>query len=60
MICNLGGFGRYLGKSKRKEKTIKQNLIKSKNYQESIPWLQAHIYLRKSELIMETKQQFIF
>jgi len=39
---------------------IKQNLIKSKNYQENKPWLQAHIHLRKSELIMETKHQFIF
>jgi hypothetical protein len=28
-----GGVGRYLGQSKRKQKTIKQNLIKSENYQ---------------------------
>jgi len=55
-----GGFGRYLGYSKRKQKTIKRNLIKLENYQENKPWSQAHIHLQKSELIMETKHQFIF
>jgi len=44
----------------RKQKTIKQNLIKSENYQENKPWSQAHIHLQKSELIMEMKHQFIF
>jgi hypothetical protein len=44
----------------RKQKTIKRNLIKSENYQEKKPWSQAHIHLQKSELIMETKHQFIF
>jgi len=32
---------------------------KTENYQENKPWSQAQIHLQKSELIMETKHQFI-
>ena len=34
--------------------------IETEIYQENKPWSQAHIHLQKSELIMETKHQFIF
>jgi hypothetical protein len=59
MICNLGGVWTLSRLKQKKQKTVKQNLIKSENYQENKPWLQAHIHLQKSEVIMETKHQFI-
>jgi hypothetical protein len=45
---------------RKKTENYQRNLIKSENYQENKPWLQAHIHLYKSELIMEMKHQFLF
>jgi len=37
-------FERRDGCYLEKQKTMKQNLIKSENYQENKPWSQVHIY----------------
>jgi hypothetical protein len=56
----FGGVWTFSRLKQKKTSNIKRNLIKSENYQENKPWSQAHIHLQKSELIMETKHQFIF
>jgi hypothetical protein len=44
--------------SKQKE-TINAKSNKTEIYQENKSWSQVNVYLQKSELIMETKRQFI-
>ena len=44
--------------SKHKE-TINAKPNKTEIYQENKPWSQVNVHLQKSELIMETKCQFI-
>jgi hypothetical protein len=41
----FGGVWTLSRIKQKKTETIKQNLIKSKNYQENKPWSQAHIHL---------------
>ena len=60
MICNLGGVWTLSRLKQKKTENYQTKFIKSENYQENKPWSQAHIHLQKSELIMETKHQFIF
>jgi len=57
----FGGGGWTLSRlNQKKTENYQTKFNKIRNYQENKPWLQAHIHLQKSELIMETKHQFIF
>jgi hypothetical protein len=42
-----GGVWKLSSLKQKKTENRKQNLIKSENYQENKPWLQAHIHLHK-------------
>jgi hypothetical protein len=56
----FGGVWMLSRLKQKKTENYEIKFNKIKNYQENKPWSQAHIHLQKSELIMETKHQFIF
>jgi hypothetical protein len=55
----LGGLKLFMLCYSKQKETINAKSKKTEIYQENKPWSQVNVHLQKSELIMETKCQFI-